>query len=95
MGGFEAAWGMATWLKDLTKHEDADPIIRGVAHRLADLYRRADAQTRNRIETGAVEHMLELPALRPYFAFWAEDPVLKQAHHECLEWGLAHEGEAW
>ena len=95
MCGFEAGRALSVWLKSLAEYDSAGPILRGVAQRLADMYRNADEKTRNRIETGAVEHILEWPALRPYFAFWAQDPMLKQAHEECMAWGLAHEGGEW
>jgi hypothetical protein len=94
LGGFEAGHALAGWLKSLARHEDARPILADTARQLADLYRHADDKSRNRIETGAVEHILESPTLRQDYAFWKDDPLLRPAYEACLAWGLAHES-AW
>jgi hypothetical protein len=92
-GGFEAAWELAAWLKYLLGVEGADMVIREVAARLAEAYRASDDSSRNRIETGALEHILESKGLRPYFEFWAADPTLRIAYEPALEWGRAHEND--
>ena len=89
--GFEAAWELAAWLKHLEGIEGTEGFIAGVVQKLTEAYRAADEITRNRIETGAVEHILESRTLRKYFASWEADPVLGQAYELCLEWGKAHE----
>ena len=89
--GFEAAWELARWLKHLVTIEGTEKIVREVIHDLESLYRDADDKTRNRIETGAIEHIFENRALREHFARWREDPVLKTAYEECLAWGKTHE----
>jgi hypothetical protein len=92
--GFEAGYTLAAWLKHLVTVPDAAPIVSAVATRLEHLYRRADEETRNRIETGALEHILEEPRLRSYFSHWEEDPILREAHKPALAWGLAHSERA-
>ena len=88
--GFEAAWELAAWLKHL--HLRGETVfIERTATRLAQLFRGEDAALQNRVETGALEHMLEEPALRPYFAVWADDPKLSAAYARALAWGEAHE----
>jgi hypothetical protein len=89
--GFEAAWEFAAWLKHLDHIGASDSIIRRALSYLESAYRRSDLKTRNRIETGAVEHILERKPLRKYFEHWAQDPELEPAHRLCLEWGQAHE----
>jgi hypothetical protein len=92
-GGFEAAWELASWLKHLEGREGGGIVITQVARRLTEAYLASDETTRNRIETGAVEHILESKPLRKYFESWASDPVLGKAYELCLEWGQAHESE--
>jgi len=89
--GFEAAHELAAWLKHLAKTTGWDSVISEVAQRLAEAYKAADETTRNRIETGALEHALGSRAVRPYFDSWGTDPVLRDAHEHALAWGLAHQ----
>ena len=91
--GFEAGSSLAAWLKHLQAIPSAADVIADVANRLAVLYKRLDATGQNRLETGALEHILERPGLRVYFEAWQLDPVLHKAHALALEWGLAHSDE--
>src|SRR5438445_11370886 len=65
--GFDAAHEIAAWLKHLAKTPDGRAALTDVADRLAIAYKAADPITRNRIETGALEHALESRAGRPFF----------------------------
>ena len=89
-GGFEAAYEYSAWLKHLLRR-NAEEFIPEAASRLETAFRRGDEDTRNRIETGALEHILESPGLRPYFAHWETDPVLAESYSCALEWGRAHQ----
>jgi hypothetical protein len=91
--GVEAGHMMAAWLKHLSTIPAATAVIDYVAARLASAYRTGDAKTRNRIETAALEHLLESPRLRPFFGSWSTDPVLHEAYQAALGWGLAHAEE--
>jgi len=88
--GFEAGHEIAAWLKYLVKTSDGRAVLTEVAARLADSYKAADPTTRNRIETGALEHALESRAVRPFFDEWGADPILRDAHEHALAWGMAH-----
>jgi len=88
--GFQAAHEIAAWCKHLVKTADGRAMLSEVAARLADAYKTADPATRNRIETGALEHALESRAVRPFFDAWATDPILREAHEHALAWGIAH-----
>jgi hypothetical protein len=91
--GFEAGHALASWLKHLSGIPSADGVIQRVAKNLERLYRDADAQGRNRIATGALEHILEAPRLRSYFAHWEQDAQLREAYEPALSWGRAHSDE--
>jgi len=92
--GFEAGYEIAAWLKHLVKSVDGRVVVGDMASRLADAYRSADVSTRNRIETGALEHALESRAVRPFFDLWATDPILREAHEHALAWGMDHTEDA-
>jgi len=88
--GYDAGAALTQWLKHLVAIPEAAQVITEVAARLEKLYRSGDEATRTRIETGALEHILERPALRPYFSHWRGDPVLCEAYEPALQWGRAH-----
>jgi len=88
--GFEAAWEFASWLKHLRTLQGMEQVIARAVRDLEQLYLRSDPRTRNRIETGAVEHILEDKALRKYFAHWRDDPELHTGYDLCVSWGKAH-----
>jgi len=87
---FEAGHELAGWLKHLAKRADSNVVIANVVSELERLYRLADADGRNRIETAALEHILESRSLRAYFSHWADDETLREGHRLALEWGIAH-----
>ena len=88
--GFEAGYEIAAWLKHLVTTSDGRTAISEIEGRLAAAYKAADPTTRNRIETGVLEHALESRAVRPFFDKWGTDPTLREAHEHALAWGMAH-----
>lgn len=89
--GFEAARELAAWVNQLECSGENDGYIRYIIQRLTEAYIAADDATRHRIETGAVEHMMESPSMRKYFASWKDDPTLGTAYKMCIQWGRDHE----
>ena len=90
LGGMDrAGHELAALLKHLSTLPDAAMIIGDVAARLAASYRASDASTRNRIETGTLEHALESLLVRPFFSNWSHDPVLREAYGPALEWAVS------
>lgn len=92
-GGFEAAWELAICLKRWRVDGTPENALRDTVAALKSLYRRADETTRNRILCGVLEHALEDPGVRPYFAEWQRHRDLREAHKLAMEWGMAHEEE--
>jgi hypothetical protein len=91
-GGYEAAWELASKLKQwrlLGGRVAAS--IRGIAIDLDRIYRRGDDAARNRVLCGVMEHAFEDPAVRPYFADWERDPEMREVYRLAVEWGAAHE----
>ncbi len=89
--GFEAAWDIAAWIKNVQNYEGSTDFITHVVGRITKTYLSGDATAGNRIETGVVEHIFESRSLRKYFAAWIADRDLSGAYERCLEWGKAHE----
>jgi hypothetical protein len=90
MTQFEAATELTSCLKHWLGRANPQ-IFREAAVQLERLFKASDADTRNRIETFTLEHILEAPALRPYFEYWERDPELATAFAAALAWGRAHE----
>lgn len=88
--GFEAAWELANWIKHLQSIRGTKIIIEDVVKELTSIYKQANEETKNRIETGAIEHIFEDYRIIYYFKNWKSDPELKDAYLRCLEWGNAH-----
>jgi hypothetical protein len=53
---------------------------------LADIYKRGSNDVRTCIVTATLEHLLERGVFRTFFADWVNDPVLRKAYEEALEW---------
>ena len=90
-GGYEAAWELATALKEWRRRGGRlAATVRGVALDLEKIYRRGEPATQNRILCGVMEHAFEDPAIRPYFVDWERDVDLRDAYKLAVEWGSAH-----
>lgn len=91
LSGYEAAWDLARWIKHLEGlGPEAGRFIREVATRVEAAFREGDAETRDRIVNGFLEHVFEKSSLRGFFASWENDPVLAEAYALAAEWGDAH-----
>jgi hypothetical protein len=93
--GFEAAWELASWFKHLNKLPEAEGVIINAAQKLTAMYRAGDDDLKNRIATGALEHIFEVKKLRKYFDEWRSDPELKEEYETCAGWGNAHTKAPW
>ncbi|HEY0143394.1 MAG TPA: hypothetical protein VGF48_21050 [Thermoanaerobaculia bacterium] len=93
-GGYEAAWELATLLKEWrTRGGKPADAIRGVAIDLEKVYRRGDTAAKTRVLCGVLEHAFEDAALRRHFSNWERgDAELREAFKLAMEWGLSHEG---
>jgi hypothetical protein len=87
---FDAAQSLHLWFCHLLEMEDMSTILTGAACAVTELFLAGGENVRYSIETGFLEHVLETPALRPYFEHWSSDPRLKDAWERAIEWGNAH-----
>jgi hypothetical protein len=88
--GFEAGHLLAAWFKHLHGIAGTKQVLTSAAAQLTEAYRKSDKKARNRIETGALEHIFEQPALRAYFVEWRNDPELGEAYKWAVRWGDDH-----
>jgi hypothetical protein len=87
---FDAAQSLHLWFCHLLEMEDMSTILTGAARAVTELFLEGGEDVRYTIETGFLEHVLETPALRPYFEHWSSDSRLKDAWERAIEWGKAH-----
>jgi hypothetical protein len=88
---FDAAGQMVRWFNWYRKNEKQVQRIQNIADMIAGFYRDQNDVGRNCLETGFLEHVLEVPENRSFFRGWEDDPVLAEAYRASLKWGLAHE----
>lgn len=58
---------------------------------MAARYTTGDEEVRSAIVAGALEHILEEPRWRAFFADWRDHPVLSRAYNAAMEWAIEHE----
>jgi len=87
---FEAAAVLEQWFSQLAACEDTVALAQGVAAAVTDLFLDSDPRTRNAIETGFLEHVLEQRSLRGLFAHWQHDDRLHDAWRHATAWADAH-----
>jgi hypothetical protein len=88
---FEAAWELVAWLDHISGlRPETDQVVSLLVERVTATYREGDADVRNAIETGFLEHAFERAAYVPLFDHWRTDPELREAYDCSLAWGRAH-----
>src|SRR5580704_17651949 len=54
--------------------------LAGIEQRLAELYKRSDAEVRDAVVNAVLEHLFENSELADFFKDWQDDPVLAPAY---------------
>lgn len=80
------AYEIAARYKELRLQGAFLHLLRDVRDELARLYVSGDADVKDRVVHGALEHILEEPLCRLDFEGWKLDPELGRALSEALEW---------
>lgn len=82
-----AAHTLTAWFMKLWAHREIYQMtIDRIKMMLADLYRHGDIEVKDGVVNGALEHLCEDPSVAKYFSDWANDPELKTAYEEAMEW---------
>lgn len=81
-----AAYEVAARYKELRLHGGFPRLLESVRDELARLYVSGDADVKDRVVNGALEHILEEPVCREDFKGWKLKPELSQAIAAALEW---------
>jgi hypothetical protein len=92
---YESARVMVAWFYHLHELPLAESNwtlkwLASAAEAVTSAYLAGNDEVRECIETGFLEHVLEVDGLHPYFAHWAHDPVLAPAHERALAYGNAN-----
>ncbi|MEO7932457.1 MAG: hypothetical protein ABIT76_04785 [Chthoniobacterales bacterium] len=87
---YEAAGELEVCFDDIAKRSDADDMLTELAAAVTQLFLASDESVQRAIETGFLEHVLEQPKLRRFFAHWEGDDRLREAWDCALAWGEAH-----
>jgi hypothetical protein len=89
--GYEAAWELAAYIKLWGKHlPHSDGILKLAEHEISQTYIAGNADIRDRLINGTLEHALESNQVRPYFAHWATRPNLSDAWRLAMEWAASN-----
>jgi hypothetical protein len=87
---YEAAHELEVCFDDISGRSDADEVLTELAAAVKQLFLASDEGVQRAIETGFLEHVVEQPKLRRFFADWEADDRLRDAWQLCLAWGEAH-----
>lgn len=86
-GAAGALVGLFEWL--VSGNAGGTQAAKRMATTIEELFR-SNNELRNCIETGFLEHVLEVPDAIPYFAHWQHDSDLVDSYRHALTWGNAH-----
>ena len=93
---FAATQSLLDWLYNLAEMgEEHSPILTQAAAAITEFYLASNHEVQHAIETGLLEHVLEMVSLRPYFEHWSADSRLSDAWRRALKWGEAHPNKTW
>ncbi|MEQ1904427.1 MAG: hypothetical protein ABL888_09600 [Pirellulaceae bacterium] len=86
----EAASELVRWFEWYVSRVDIPSEIKRIVEQIAIVFKSGNQFVRNCIETGFLEHVLEVPEYRQYFSHWAHDAILSESYAGALRWGVAH-----
>jgi hypothetical protein len=87
---FEAARELVGLFEWYVRRVDIPLEIDRIVEQIAMVFKSSNQFVRNCIESGFLEHVLEVPEFRQYFALWERDAILAESYAEALRWGEAH-----
>jgi len=84
---YTAAYTLESWYKALRRDRRVPrKFLRQVREMLREVYEQGDEDIRTCIVHGALEHLFEAPEIVKEFADWKQNPSLRKAYGEALEW---------
>jgi hypothetical protein len=93
---FGATQSLLDWFYHLAEMgEDQSAILTQAATAITEFYLASNHEVQEAVETGLLEHVLEMVSLRPYFQHWSADSRLSDAWRRALKWGEAHPNNTW
>ena len=77
------SWFRALWNDPSTPRQ----FVQNLKQMLAEVCRSGNRVARDRAVYGVLEHLFESPEIAALFSDWKDDPELKDAYCEALDWG--------
>lgn len=76
---------LVSWIVDFWKNPAVPRAkLAEIKSRLAELYKRGDADVRDGVVNGVLEHLFETRELAKYFKDWEPDPILGRAYRDAM-----------
>jgi hypothetical protein len=89
---YSAGWDIVRWFVQLWDDAEVSrSLLVEIKQWLERLYREGDETLRKCLVTATVEHLFERKEIRDFFTDWENDPELKAAHAEGMQW-VTHGG---
>jgi len=84
---YEAGWDLVNWFaSQWNDPEIPRSALEDLKKWMARLYKAGDSKLRRCLVDATLEHLFEQRKFRRFFSDWKNDPVLRVAHDEALEW---------
>jgi len=87
LGRYPAGWSFVVWFVGLWNDREVPrKALDDLKQLLARLYKEGDSPLRECLVTATLEHLFERRRIAKYFSDWQQDPVLRKAYEEGMEW---------
>jgi hypothetical protein len=83
---YDAATIYSAFLVQCANDPNTLQLLRAAAADLEQLYRTGDEAQKRCVVDGVLEHVFSNPVIRSTFSVWGQDPDLRVAYQEAIEW---------
>ena len=87
LGRYPAGWSFVNWFAGLWNVSTVPrKALNDLKQLLATLYKEGDSALRTCIVTAILEHLFERRTIAKFFSNWEQDPILRTAYQEGMQW---------
>lgn len=84
---YSACWDFVNWFGGLWRDKSVPrKVLQDLKTWLTELYKSGDADIREAIVNGALEHLFETKEFAKFFADWKQDALLSKAYSDAMLW---------